>query len=73
MKVSDLIALLSQYPQDALLGKVSISDDTGLNDSKMTAQDWDIVKATDDDGIEAGGVIVFCSFGGVASSKSPVK
>jgi len=64
MKVSELIDLLKTFPQDAVLGKVYLPDDTGLSDEQMEIEDWNL--ATDvknGDGTPSDEKLVFCTFG----------
>jgi hypothetical protein len=64
MLVSELIDLLKTFPQDAELGKVSLSDDTGMSDSEMVKEDWGLAENVKDaQGNPSDKKLVFCSFG----------
>ena len=63
MLVKELIEKLQEYPQDARVGKVSLSDDTGSSDSEMVAEDWNVANVKNTEGVDTGEKIVFCSFG----------
>lgn len=66
MLVSELVELLKTFPQDAEVGKVSLSDDSGLSDSEMTKEDWGLAENVKDaNGNPSDKKIVFCSFGEV--------
>jgi len=64
MLVSELIELLNTFPQEAELGKVNLSDNTGMSDSEMTKNDWGLaVNIKDAQGNPSNKKLVFCSFG----------
>ena len=70
MKVKDLIKLLEGFPKNAKLGKVSLSDDTGESDSKMTPEDWDISEVEDPFTEKPTGKhYVYCSFGNLLNEE----
>lgn len=64
MEVSELIDLLKTFPQNAKIGKISLSDDTGESDSEMTKEDWGLAEnVRDSQGNHLDEKYIFCSFG----------
>lgn len=64
MKVFELIELLKTFPTNAYVGKVMLSDDSGLSDSEMKKEDWGLAQNVKNaDGTKSKKKIVYCTFG----------